>query len=80
MLCTERPSQRLFILTSCDCDGLKTHLGGKLNAKMAEPAYTQDSDDIARPRTAIVQRVESSNPGAHQRSCLYGWKLFGDQC
>ena len=71
MLRAELLCQRLLIAPSCDGDSLKTHLRGKLNAQMTKSADTQNGDYITGLRAAVAQRVESSNPGAHQRSGLY---------
>jgi hypothetical protein len=65
------PRQRLFVCPSCDSNGLETHLRGKLNTQMAEPAYTQYGDDISGLRAAVPESIESRNPGAHQRTGLY---------
>ena len=63
--------QRPFVCPSRDGNGLETHLRGKLNTQMAEPAYTQYGDDISGLRAAVPERIESGNPGAHQRPRLY---------
>src|SRR4051794_36882311 len=44
---------------------------------MAEPAEAEDRDEVARPGTAVAQRVEGRHAGAHQRRGVWGGQPLG---
>ena len=46
----ELPGERLLVLPAGDGDRAEAHLGGVLNAEVAEPADAEDRDEVARLR------------------------------
>src|SRR5262249_4584636 len=48
--------------------------------QVAEPAEAEDRDEVARPGTAVAQRVERCHAGAHQRRGVWGGQLSGHPC
>ena len=59
--------QALLVRAARDADGVKAHLGGVLYAEMPQAAEPEDGDHVARPRTAVPQRIECCQTGTHQR-------------
>src|SRR6266571_251370 len=63
---------RLLVLAARDADRVEAHPGGILHREMAQPAEAEHGHDVPRPRTAVAQRVEGRQAGAHQRRRLDG--------
>jgi hypothetical protein len=66
----ELAGERLFVLAAGDADGLEAHLGGILDAEVAEAAEAEDGDDVAGLCAAVAQGVEGRDAGAHERGGL----------
>jgi hypothetical protein len=45
---------------------------------MSKPAQAYHGHDLARPRAAIAETIESSDAGAHQRRRFHGGQFVGD--
>ena len=65
--CAPRLRARFSLSLAGDRDRIKTHARRKLHAEMAEPANTQNRDDIARHGAALAQRVVGGDARAEQR-------------
>src|SRR5215831_14696866 len=75
-----RPGERLLVLTPGDRGGAEPHPRRVLDAQVAEPAEAEDRDEVARPGTAVAQRVERCHAGAHQRRGVWRGQLRGHPC
>ncbi len=62
----ELAGERLLVFATSDSDRVKAHLGGVLNAEVAEAAEPEDGDDVACPRATVAQSVEGGEAGAHR--------------
>src|SRR5262249_46314879 len=71
---------RLPVRAQGDRGGADPHPGGVLHAQVAGPAEAEDRDEVARPGTAVAQRVERCHAGAHQRRGVRGGQLRGHPC
>src|SRR5207237_567582 len=70
MLRTELPRQRLFVRAAGDCSRSESHFRRKLHTEMAKSADAEHGDEIAGPRAAVAQGIESRDAGAHQWGSL----------
>src|SRR5262249_16652554 len=72
------PRQRFLILAPRDGDGLKPHLCGELDGKMAESAHPEHGDQVPRPGAGVAKRVEGRDARAHKRRRLHRGQFCGN--
>ncbi len=71
--------ERALVLTAHDRHGVKPHLRRVLNGEMAQATHAEHRDDVARPRTAVSERVERGDARAHERRRIDGCEIRGQQ-
>jgi hypothetical protein len=56
---------------------VKAHLGGILNAEVAEPAKAEDGDNIPRPRAALRKALKVVRPAHISGAASAGGRSAG---
>jgi hypothetical protein len=77
--CAKLLCQRLLVSPSGNGDGAKAHLRCELYGQVAQPADAENRHRLSSAGTAIAQRVERRDAGAHQGAGVRSTDLVRDQ-
>src|SRR5882724_3478443 len=79
MVCAKFSRQRLFVVTSVDCNCFKTHLASVLNSEMPESADAVHGHHVAGARARMPQRIKYGYACAHERTGFLGGQFVGNR-